>query len=110
MADAENHELGSADYLERALADLNRARQETTADAISMIDSAIGRLREALARVQEGAEDRAEHLRDLAEDRAAEWQRMLDDPDKAKVERAFAAMLQMQKLDLAALQRAFDGA
>lgn len=48
MADAENHELGAADYLERALVELNRARQETEADAISMIDSAIGRLREAL--------------------------------------------------------------
>jgi predicted 3-demethylubiquinone-9 3-methyltransferase (glyoxalase superfamily) len=34
---------------------------------------------------------------------------MLNDPDTAKSERAFAAMLQMQKLDLAALQRAFEG-
>ena len=51
MADAENPELGPADYLERALADVNTARQETAADAMSVIDSAIGRLREALARV-----------------------------------------------------------
>ena len=34
---------------------------------------------------------------------------MLSDPDKAKVERAFTAMLQMKKLDAAALKRAFDG-
>ena len=79
MADAQNHEMTAADYLERALADLNRARQETEADAISMIDSTIGRLRDTLARVQGGAGDRAEHLRELAEDRAAEWQQMLDD-------------------------------
>ncbi|MGZ5419844.1 MAG: hypothetical protein ACXWES_04930 [Solirubrobacterales bacterium] len=93
MADAENHELSSADYLERALADLNRARQETAADTMSMIDSAIGRLREALSRVQGGAEDRAEHLRDLAEDRAAEWQRMLEDAsDDARQELAIRSV------------------
>ena len=34
---------------------------------------------------------------------------MLQDPDKAKVNRAFQAMLTMKKLDIAALQRAFDG-
>jgi len=34
---------------------------------------------------------------------------MLNDPDKAKSERAFQAMLQMKKLDIAALKRAFDG-
>ena len=34
---------------------------------------------------------------------------MLQDPDKAKVNRAFKAMLEMKKLDIAALQRAFDG-
>lgn len=79
MADAENEGLGSADYLERALADLNRARQQTAAEAMSIIDSAIGRLREALARVQGGAGDRAEQLRGLAEDRAADWQRRLED-------------------------------
>lgn len=34
---------------------------------------------------------------------------MLNHPDKAKSERAFQAMLQMKKLDMAALQRAFEG-
>lgn len=34
---------------------------------------------------------------------------MLQHPDKARVNRAFQAMLQMKKLDIAALQRAFDG-
>src|SRR5512133_59369 len=34
---------------------------------------------------------------------------MLKSPDTAAVERAFAAMMKMKKLDIAALQRAFDG-
>ena len=34
MADAQNHEMTAADYLERALADLNRARQETQSGSI----------------------------------------------------------------------------
>jgi predicted 3-demethylubiquinone-9 3-methyltransferase (glyoxalase superfamily) len=36
--------------------------------------------------------------------------RLLGDPDRAKADRAMQAMLQMQKIDAAALQRAFDGA
>jgi predicted 3-demethylubiquinone-9 3-methyltransferase (glyoxalase superfamily) len=39
-----------------------------------------------------------------------DWEKMFTDPDQAKRERAFAAMLQMKKLDFAELQRAFDGA
>ena len=34
---------------------------------------------------------------------------MLKSPDTAAVERAFAAMMKMKKLDIAVLQRAFDG-
>lgn len=37
------------------------------------------------------------------------WEEMANDPDTAKSERAFAAMLEMKKLDFATLQRAFDG-
>jgi predicted 3-demethylubiquinone-9 3-methyltransferase (glyoxalase superfamily) len=35
---------------------------------------------------------------------------MLGDPDRAKAKRVMEAMLQMQKIDIAALQRAYDGA
>lgn len=35
---------------------------------------------------------------------------LLDDPDKGRAERAMRAMLQMKKIDLAALQAAADGA
>jgi hypothetical protein len=34
---------------------------------------------------------------------------MLNHPDRAKSEWTFAAMLQMKKLDMSALRRAFDG-
>jgi predicted 3-demethylubiquinone-9 3-methyltransferase (glyoxalase superfamily) len=34
---------------------------------------------------------------------------MLADPDKAKSARAFTAMMNMKKLDLPALERAFNG-
>jgi predicted 3-demethylubiquinone-9 3-methyltransferase (glyoxalase superfamily) len=36
--------------------------------------------------------------------------RLLGDPDPAKAERVMAAMLQMVKIDIAGLQRAYDGA
>lgn len=34
---------------------------------------------------------------------------LLNDPDQAKSQRAFQALMQMKKLDIAALQRAFNG-
>jgi predicted 3-demethylubiquinone-9 3-methyltransferase (glyoxalase superfamily) len=37
------------------------------------------------------------------------WEEMYTSPDKTKVERAFAAMLKMKKLDIAELRRAFEG-
>ena len=37
------------------------------------------------------------------------WEEMVNGPDPAKSERVFAAMLQMKKLDIEALQRAHDG-
>ena len=39
----------------------------------------------------------------------AGWERMLTDRDRAAVDRAMQAMYGMKKLDLAALQAAFDG-
>jgi two-component system sensor histidine kinase QseC len=36
--------------------------------------------------------------------------RLLGDPDREKAGRALQAMMQMVKIDAAALQRAFDGA
>jgi predicted 3-demethylubiquinone-9 3-methyltransferase (glyoxalase superfamily) len=36
--------------------------------------------------------------------------RLLGDPDRSKAGRAMQAMMTMQKIDAAALQRAFDGA
>jgi len=36
--------------------------------------------------------------------------KFMNDPDRSKVERAFAAMMEMKKLDIAALEKAFAGA
>ncbi len=40
----------------------------------------------------------------------AAWYDMINDPDPARVQRVFQAIWTMQKIDLAALQRAYDGA
>jgi predicted 3-demethylubiquinone-9 3-methyltransferase (glyoxalase superfamily) len=40
----------------------------------------------------------------------AGWEQMLTDPDRDAVDRAMQAMFGMKKLDIAALQAAFDGA
>lgn len=39
----------------------------------------------------------------------AAWYDMINDPDPARVQRVFQAIWTMQKIDLAALQRAYDG-
>lgn len=69
----------AVDYLERAVEDLNQARQEAQADVRSMIDSAVDRTREALEDLRANAEERAEKIRTRAEDRAGQWQRTLED-------------------------------
>jgi uncharacterized protein YicC (UPF0701 family) len=77
--ESKQRELAPAEYLERALEDLNRARQQAGEEIRSAIDSAVGRVREALDDVQTGAGERAEKLRTRAEDRVSEWQHMLED-------------------------------
>ena len=37
------------------------------------------------------------------------WEKLMNDPDKDRVERAMQAMFQMRKLDIAALEAAADG-
>jgi uncharacterized protein YicC (UPF0701 family) len=75
----EKAELCAADYLEKALDDLNRARHDAGEELRTLTDSAISRTREALDHLKSGAEDRTEDLKARAEKRVAEWQRMLDD-------------------------------
>jgi predicted 3-demethylubiquinone-9 3-methyltransferase (glyoxalase superfamily) len=67
-------------------------------------------------RLSEGGDPAAQQCGWLKDKFGLSWQvvpralqDMVNDPDKAKSERAFQAMLQMKKLDVAALKRAFDG-
>ena len=67
-------------------------------------------------RLGEGGDPQAQQCGWLKDKFGLSWQvvpagmvEMLSDPDPAKSRRAFAAMLEMKKLDLAALQRAFAG-
>ena len=48
-------------------------------------------------------------VRRLVAGRADVLPEMITDPDTAKAQRAMEAMLQMKKLDIAELKRAFDG-
>jgi uncharacterized protein YicC (UPF0701 family) len=80
MSTATNEsEKTAAAYLEDALEDLKEARQEVTDELRTTIDSAISRAREALDQARSDVEGRAEHLKVSMEERAAEWQRMLED-------------------------------
>ena len=67
-------------------------------------------------RLGEGGDPEAQQCGWIKDKFGLSWQvvpRMMDDlmndPDPAKVERAFAAMLKMKKLDIAALERAAAG-
>src|SRR5438874_10181697 len=67
-------------------------------------------------RLTEGGDPAAQQCGWLKDKFGLSWQvtpralqEMVNSPDKAKSERTFAAMLQMKKLDIAALKRAFDG-
>jgi predicted 3-demethylubiquinone-9 3-methyltransferase (glyoxalase superfamily) len=67
-------------------------------------------------RLTEGGDPAAQQCGWLKDKFGLSWQvvprgmeEMLNHPDKAKSERAFEAMLEMKKLDLAALNRAFEG-
>jgi hypothetical protein len=74
----EGEELGARVYLQRALDDLNRARQDAAGELMSVIDSGMGRVREALDQAQDWPGERAEHLKAQAEDRTADWERVLE--------------------------------
>jgi predicted 3-demethylubiquinone-9 3-methyltransferase (glyoxalase superfamily) len=67
-------------------------------------------------RLSAGGDDNAKQCGWLKDRYGLSWQvvpvalmAMLTDPDTAAVQRAFTAMLQMKKLDIAALKKAFDG-
>lgn len=67
-------------------------------------------------RLSAGGDDNAKQCGWLKDRYGLSWQvvpaalvAMLTDPDTAGVQRAFTAMLQMKKLDIAALKKAFDG-
>lgn len=67
-------------------------------------------------RLTEGGDARAQQCGWLKDKFGVSWQvfpeRLLEmhvDPDRAKAERAMAAMMSMKKMDLAALERAFAG-
>lgn len=67
-------------------------------------------------RLSAGGDDNAKQCGWLKDRYGLSWQvvpsvlvAMLTDSDTARAQRAFTAMLQMQKLDIAALKKAFDG-
>jgi predicted 3-demethylubiquinone-9 3-methyltransferase (glyoxalase superfamily) len=67
-------------------------------------------------RLGEGGDPKAQQCGWLKDKYGLSWQvvptgmvEMLNDPDREKADRAMEAMLQMKKLDIAALKRAFEG-
>ena len=67
-------------------------------------------------RLSEGGDPAAQACGWLKDKFGLSWQvvppgmaEMMNDPDKMKVERAFGAMMQMKKLDITELRRAFEG-
>ena len=67
-------------------------------------------------RLSAGGDARAQQCGWLKDKFGLSWQviprkliRMIVDPDPAKSERAFMAMLQMKKLDVSRLERAYEG-
>jgi predicted 3-demethylubiquinone-9 3-methyltransferase (glyoxalase superfamily) len=67
-------------------------------------------------KLSEGGEPKAQQCGWLADKYGFAWQvnpkvlgEMLTDPDKAKADRAMKAMLEMKKLDIAGLEKAFNG-
>jgi predicted 3-demethylubiquinone-9 3-methyltransferase (glyoxalase superfamily) len=67
-------------------------------------------------RLSEGGDERAQQCGWVKDRYGVSWQvvptmllEMLTDPDPEKSERAMGAMLQMKKLDIAELKRAFAG-
>jgi len=68
-------------------------------------------------RLSEGGDPEAQQCGWLKDKFGLSWQvvptvlqKMILDPDTAKSQRAFQAMLQMKKFDIASLRKAFDGA
>lgn len=68
------------------------------------------------SRLSEGGDERAQQCGWLKDRYGVSWQvvpraliEMLSDPDPARSQRAMTAMLQMKKLDIAALRRAYAG-
>ena len=67
-------------------------------------------------RLSAGGDDNAKQCGWLKDRYGLSWQvvpsvlmAMLTDSDTVRAQRAFTALLQMQKLDIAALKKAFDG-
>jgi predicted 3-demethylubiquinone-9 3-methyltransferase (glyoxalase superfamily) len=67
-------------------------------------------------KLSEGGDEKAQQCGWLKDKYGVSWQivpgilpEMLNDPDSAKSQRAMAAMLQMKKIDIDALRRAFAG-